>query len=79
MASAKDRGVHHRPDFLLGSGAAVLCKPARALLRTRSVRAPFSGKAEMVMGTMALLRARWMFPLAEVWGAQPVRVSERLS
>eukprot|EP00974_Lingulodinium_polyedra_P084135 8147777-Lingulodinium_polyedra.AAC.1 len=30
----------------------------------------------MAMGTVAML---WMFPLAEVWGVQPVRVSARLS
>eukprot|EP00974_Lingulodinium_polyedra_P009995 960805-Lingulodinium_polyedra.AAC.1 len=28
---------------------------------------------------MVLFRASWTFPLAQAWGARPVRVSERLS
>eukprot|EP00974_Lingulodinium_polyedra_P039877 3827049-Lingulodinium_polyedra.AAC.1 len=65
MVPAKGRGMQRPSDFLLGSGAAVLCKPVHARLRTRTVRAPFTGKAKMVMGTVALLSASWMFPLAE--------------
>eukprot|EP00974_Lingulodinium_polyedra_P079661 7715260-Lingulodinium_polyedra.AAC.1 len=66
MVPAKGRGVQRRSDFLRSSGAAVFCKPVPARFRTRAARAPFSGKAKMVMGTTVLFCASWPFPLAEV-------------
>eukprot|EP00974_Lingulodinium_polyedra_P051450 4950302-Lingulodinium_polyedra.AAC.1 len=65
MVVAKVHGERQQTSFLFGSGAAVLCKPAPACLRTRIGRVPLSGKAKMVMWTAVLLSASQMLRLAE--------------
>eukprot|EP00974_Lingulodinium_polyedra_P050201 4827629-Lingulodinium_polyedra.AAC.1 len=79
MVVAKVHGEQQQTSFLFGSGAAVLCKPVPACIRTRAGRVPLSDKAKMAMWTAVLFSASRMSPLAEVWGARRVRVSHRLS